>query len=45
MYASHPKEYEHFLLRMLLLHVPGATSFQHLRTFNGEVYDATFRET
>ena len=43
MYASHPKENERFFLRMLLLHVPGATSFQHLQTYNGEVYP-TFRE-
>ncbi|XP_077199856.1 uncharacterized protein LOC143840327 isoform X2 [Paroedura picta] len=34
---------EHYCLRLLLLHVPGATSFEHLRTFNN-IPCATFKE-
>ncbi|XP_057310488.1 uncharacterized protein LOC130648452 [Hydractinia symbiolongicarpus] len=43
MYSSNPKEGERFYLRVLLLHVPGATSFEFLRTFNDHLYP-TFRE-
>ena len=34
---------ETFCLRLLLLHVPGATSFEDLRTVEGCLYD-TFKE-
>jgi hypothetical protein len=40
MYFVHPKERERFCLRLLLLHVKGATSFQDLRTVPG--YDHPF---
>ena len=35
MYMLRPKDQERFHLRLLLLHVKGATSFQDLRTFEG----------
>ena len=35
-YSAHPNSGERFYLRMLLCKVPGAQSFQHLRTVNGE---------
>ncbi|CEP10635.1 hypothetical protein [Parasitella parasitica] len=35
-----PKDIEKFHLRILLLHVPGATSFQDLRTFEGQVHNS-----
>ncbi|KAL6603039.1 hypothetical protein ACP70R_043400 [Stipagrostis hirtigluma subsp. patula] len=41
--AAHPAEGERYYLRILLNHVRGATSFEHLRTVNGVVY-STFRE-
>jgi hypothetical protein len=44
MYSVSPKNIERFCLRLLLLHVPGATSFEDLRKVNGETY-ATFKET
>ena len=42
MYAVHPSDQERFHLRMLLCHVPGATSYEQLRTFNGTQY-GTFK--
>ena len=39
MYSVSPKEHERFYLRILLLHVPGATSYEDLKTMNG--YTAT----
>src|SRR5437899_3341621 len=44
MYVVSVKDEERFYLRMLLLHVPGATSFQFLRTVDGVVYD-TFKQS
>ena len=35
MYSVSPKEHERFHLHVLLLHVPGATSFEDLKTVNG----------
>ena len=43
LYSAQPKEGERFYLRVLLLHVPGATSSASLRTYNGQVYE-TIRE-
>ncbi len=43
MYSASPTDSERFHLRLLLLHVPGATSYEHLRTFNGETVQ-TFKE-
>ena len=43
LYSAQPKEGERFYLRVLLLHVPGATSYEDLRTVNGVVLDS-FRE-
>ena len=43
MYFVHPKEGERLCLRLLLLHVKGPTSFEHLRTVGNIIYD-TFRE-
>ena len=40
MYTAAPNQGERFYLRLLLLHVPKATSFQDLRTVNGEVFDS-----
>src|SRR5258705_13432815 len=37
MYTVSVKDEERFYLRLLLLHVPGATSFESLRTLNGAV--------
>ncbi|XP_056697701.1 uncharacterized protein [Spinacia oleracea] len=42
-YTASPMEGERFFLRLLLNHVRGPESFQHLRTVNGIVYP-TFRE-
>ncbi|GBL97411.1 hypothetical protein AVEN_170518-1 [Araneus ventricosus] len=44
MYTIGLKEEERFCLRILLLQVPGATSFEFLRTVDNVVYD-TFKET
>eukprot|EP00116_Pleurobrachia_bachei_P000295 sb/3460557/ len=44
MYYVTPRDLERFYLRLLLLHVRGATSFKDLRTYNGTVY-YTFEET
>ncbi|XP_015189382.1 PREDICTED: uncharacterized protein LOC107073306 [Polistes dominula] len=38
LYAVPPSYKERFFLRLLLLNVKGATSFEDLRTFNGVVY-------
>jgi hypothetical protein len=38
MYTVSPKDIEKFHLRILLMHVPGATSFEDIRTFEGEVF-------
>lgn len=43
MYGVSPSEQERFSLRLLLLNVPGATSFENLRTFNGVEY-TSFKE-
>ena len=39
MYSVSPRDRERFYLRMLLLHVKGATSFEALRTFEGVIHD------
>jgi hypothetical protein len=39
LYSISPRQSELYHLRLLLLNVPGATSFQHLRTVNGVPYD------
>ena len=43
MYNASIREGERYFLRVLLLHVPGATSFEYLRTVNGIVY-RSYRE-
>ena len=43
MYSVRPKDAERYYLRMLLLHVPGATSFDDLRTVDGRTVP-TFQE-
>eukprot|EP00112_Aurelia_sp_Birch-Aquarium-sp1_P004007 Seg1452.17 transcript_id=Seg1452.17/GoldUCD/mRNA.D3Y31 product="hypothetical protein" protein_id=Seg1452.17/GoldUCD/D3Y31 len=43
MYQVQPSHPERFCLRLLLLHCPGATSFEDLRTVEGHTYD-TFKE-
>ena len=43
MYSVSPKENERFYLRVLLLHVPGATSYDNLKTVNGST-TTTFHE-
>ena len=43
MYSVSPRDTERFHLRLLLLHIPGATSFEYLRTVNGQVFD-TFQK-
>ena len=43
MYFVHPGSGERYFLRMLLNIIPGAISFQHLRTINGIIYN-TFRD-
>ena len=43
LYSAQPKEGERFYLRVILLHVRGATYSASLRTYNGQVYE-TFRE-
>ena len=42
-YSVTPKDVERFHLRILLLNVKGAKSFEELKTFEGETY-LTFRE-
>ncbi|XP_037049075.1 uncharacterized protein LOC119083457, partial [Bradysia coprophila] len=39
MYGVSPHDEERFCLRLLLLHVPGAISYEYLRTFNGVVFE------
>jgi len=41
--SAHPAEGERYYLRVLLNHVRGPTSYEHLRSFEGIVYP-TFRE-
>ena len=43
LYNVSPREVERFHLRILLYHVPAATSFQHLRTVNNNLLP-TFKE-
>jgi len=43
MYSISPRDSEKFHLRLLLLHIKGATSFAHLKTIN-DVQHATFKE-
>jgi hypothetical protein len=38
--SANPAEGERYFLRVLLNHVPGATSWRHLRTVNGVHYDS-----
>jgi hypothetical protein len=38
MYFVNPREGERYYLRLLLCHVPGATTFVDLRTHDGEVH-------
>jgi len=42
LYTIHPKQRECFFLRLLLVNVPGPTSFQYLRTVNDILYDTYF---
>ncbi len=42
MYFVHPTIGEHFFLCLLLIFVPGATSFEHLRTVN-DIEHPTFQ--
>lgn len=42
-YCVHAKDRERFALRLILNHLPGATSFTFLRTINGHIYN-TFCE-
>lgn len=42
-YSISPRQGELFFLRVLLLHVRGAQSFEDLRSYNGVVFD-TFKE-
>ena len=39
LYAVHLKQREGFYLRLLLVSVPGPTSYQYLRKVNGTLYD------
>lgn len=43
LYSVSPRDTERFCLRLLLLHVPGATDFQGLKTVGGHVA-ATYKE-
>ena len=43
LYTVHPKQRECFFLRLLLVNVPGPTSFEFLRTVNGQVFN-TYQE-
>ncbi|RIB19666.1 hypothetical protein C2G38_1964874 [Gigaspora rosea] len=44
MYTVSPLDKECFCLQLLLLHTPGAKSFQNLMTVNNNIYDS-FQET
>jgi hypothetical protein len=39
LYTVHPKQYECFFLRLLLVNVPGPTYFEFLRTVNGQKFN------
>ncbi|XP_025194300.1 uncharacterized protein LOC112593923 [Melanaphis sacchari] len=39
LYTVHPKQRECFYVRLLLVNVPGPTSFEFLRTVNGPVFN------
>lgn len=41
--TSNPNEGERYYLRLLLGHIRGPTSYEHLRTVKGIIY-STFRE-
>ncbi len=43
-YTTTPAQGERHYLRMILYHIPGATSWENLRTVNGKQY-STFKET
>jgi len=43
MYSCSPREGERHFLRLLLNHIPGPTSFEFLRTYEGVVYP-TFKQ-
>lgn len=40
MYTVSPKNEERFYLRILLLHVPGATNFEELKAYKGITYES-----
>ncbi|CEP18691.1 hypothetical protein [Parasitella parasitica] len=40
MYTVSPRDIEKYHLRLLLLHIPGAISFEDLRTFEGQLYSS-----
>ena len=42
MYLVNPNQRERYYLRLILLHIKGATSFEYLRTFNGIIYPTYF---
>ena len=44
LYSVNVNDIERYYLRLVLLHVKGAKSFEDLRTYNGILYD-TFKET
>ena len=39
LYTVHPNQHECFFLLLLLVNVPGPTSFEYLRTVNGTIHD------
>lgn len=39
LYTVHPKQREYFFLRLLLVNIPGPTSFEYLRTVNDRVFN------
>lgn len=41
--SANPNEGERYFIRLLLTHIPGATSYMDLQTINGIIY-STFRE-
>lgn len=43
LYSVSPKDFERFHLRMLLFHIPGAKSYEDLRTHDGVIMDS-FKE-
>ena len=42
LYTIHPNQHECFFLHLLLVNVPGPTSFEYLRNINGTIHD-TYR--